>query len=359
MRKTFYIKTSIMLLFVAFFSSCGLKATVNTPVATVTIDSNHIISPETLSRLEQVFAFDLPGSFINMMVFLPDGSALITADSNGEILQWDRATWTKTALIPSHQDTSNDTSGVKKYFAGTTALSPDGETLVNALGENGEVTGYDLKGVELFTFDYNSPVYAVSISRDGKFAAFAGEAGNVIIFDLKTRKQVANLVSDHSYVSSLVFSPDSIMLVVSYERPENVIKTWDTNSWQETDSFSHVTHRTDYHDVIFSPDGAELVIATIEDTEIVFWDLAARQITRELSEHTRAPYQVTFSPDGRLLASAADDGTVRLWNMSTGARIKIIQTNLETGTVAFSPDGTLLAFSVWGQGGIRVWGIAP
>jgi len=87
-------------------------------------------------------------------------------------------------------------------------------------------------------------------------------------FDLNTKQPTANLVSDHEYVTVIVFSPDSKLLLVCYERPDNVMKTWDTAAWQETASFTHATRRIDYHDVLFSPDGKELVIVTTEDVEI-------------------------------------------------------------------------------------------
>ncbi len=55
------------------------------------------------------------------------------------------------------------------------------------------------------------------------------------------------------------------------------------------------------------------------------------------------------------MASAGDDGTVRLWGLQTGANIKTIRLpGQEGGTVAFSPDGTLLVFSIWGKG-VEVW----
>lgn len=326
----------------------------STPKPSVS-SSSQIIHAESLDRLEMVAAFDLPDSFINTVIFSPDNLRLVTADMNGEVLFWECGTWEKSQYLPARSQGADDsTTGI--YFGGILALSPDGNTIVTAYGEDGVVTGRDREGQELFNFSFGSRVLSIAISPNGKFLAVGGMKINVLIFDLETKQPIADLVSDHEYITNVVFSPDSSILVVSYERPSNVMKVWNTTTWQERTTFTHTTERFDYHDLLFSPDGQELVIASTEDIEIKFLDLASMQIIREFPEHSRAPYSITFSPDGSLLASAGDDGTVRFWNMETGENVKTIRTGQEAMAIAFSPDGELIAYSVQGEG-IHVWAI--
>ena len=72
--------------------------------------------------------------------------------------------------------------------------------------------------------------------------------------------------------------------------------------------------------------------------------------------HSNSVWQATFSPDGKTLASASTDGTVRLWNIATGQEILVLQGNdvlWEWYGVEFSVDGTYLvaaskhAFVIW------------
>jgi len=316
-------------------------------------------SPTRAIRLEEVEKLSLPDSFINTIIFSPDNQTMITGDRNGEVLLWERDTWESTVFLPA-QSTYAEDEAAGIWYWGTLALSPDGSMLINAYGDAGMVTGYDLAGQAKFNYSFGSRVWAVAISPNGRLLAVAGLPNNVTIIDLETYQQVANLVSDYEYIFNLIFSPDGNMLVVGYERPGNVIKLWDTATWQETSTFTHVSRRIDYHDTLFMPDGQQLILATNELDDPIgvrIWDLAVGHIVREFPRNSQAAYQIALSPDGSLLAAVHE--AFQLWNMETGYPVVTIRVpNRELGAVAFSPDGTLVAFSSLGEG-VQVWALLP
>jgi RNA polymerase sigma factor (sigma-70 family) len=110
--------------------------------------------------------------------------------------------------------------------------------------------------------------------------------------------------------------------------------------------------------VVFSPDGKTVATAS-HDMTIRLWDVASGKELRQFRGHHGAVLTVAFSPDGKLLASGSQgDPMVRLWQVNSGKDFRQLQGHQGGVTcVAFYPDGKILA-----SGGqdhvIRLWKVA-
>jgi len=107
---------------------------------------------------------------------------------------------------------------------------------------------------------------------------------------------------------------------------------------------------------LLGPGGRYLAIALENESQVRLFDVrAGRQL--HLTGHRDFVSGLAFSPDEAILASGSMDGTVRLWNTTTGDRLATLSGHMEEATaVAFSPDGRTLV-SIARKESLKLWHI--
>ena len=186
--------------------------------------------------------------------------------------------------------------------------------------------------------------YVIRFSRDGAVLMVAGgtpvEKGNVVLFDVKSGKRLAEIGDEIDSVISASLSPDQKLLALG--GTGKTVKVYSTVDG----SFKYkVTKHTDWiTGLAFSPDGK--ILASADRSGMVYLlEAGSGAIVLNLEEHKASVNALDWRSDSKVLASSGDDGRIIWWNVKDGfpviSKMNAHEPPRPQGTYEKIPNGVL------------------
>jgi WD40 repeat protein len=292
---------------------------------------------------KQFFKIANDKQYITNVTFSPDGTLLASCGKRPGVCLWDVATGCLVRTLGGDD---------KDHLVGRIAFAPDGKVIASVADCNVAARIWDVAtGKEIRRHTNAQGFWAVAFTPDSRALAVGGRDGHVSLYDRDTGKQRWRMeaVTDNLGINALAFSPDGAVLAC---KGNSSVRLWNAVTCQECPESAAVPEGLFLHGWLAK--GRVLVLSGRGVLRL--WDSAAGKDVHVTAGHLDAAAAAAWAPDGKTIASASADGTIRLWEANTGRELRSWTAHDKrpvTGIV-FLPDGKSIV-SVGLDGQIRRW----
>ncbi len=291
-------------------------------------------------------------AIVTRMAWSNDGRYLAVPDNSGVIQIWD---------VESGQVYKAFGKGAEKITSVTWSLD---DHLLFCATDTGTVKVWDVKYEQMVKTmrGYAGVIHEICHAPKGRTIAFGADEGvrfidyeaDIARFTPRIRR--ASTEYDLPNVQSIAWSPDGLQLI-SFAKRQPSLQLWDATTGKITELFQSSIGFVNR--LAWSPDGRTVAVAGLDFT-IRIWDVKAGHETTILENHTKIVTALSFSQGGQLLASKGYDDTVRIWRCDTWEMVGLIEESSSTEWlpgVLFNPKRSVMASTSALDTAVRIWDV--
>ena len=198
----------------------------------------------------------------------------------------------------------------------------------------------------------------IEYSPDGTRLA-VGTGIGIWIYDTMTSQDVVLFAAHAGDIGCLAYSPDGSVLASGSS--DKIVRLWNASTGAHLGTLKG--HTASIRSVSFSRDGATLA-SVDHDISVRFWDAVTGEQKRSLELRLQGDQAfsvggIAFNMDSSVLAAwSYPNYNIALWDTSTGTHLRTLEGHTEhLSSVAFSPDGSMLASASW-RDSVHLWDVA-
>ncbi|CAA7260761.1 unnamed protein product [Cyclocybe aegerita] len=301
--------------------------------------------------------------WVKSVAFSSDGTKIVSGSDDKSVRIWDASMGAELKVLNGHSD-----------WVRSVAFSSDGTRIVSGSDDMSMRIWDASMGAELKVLNgHSNGVTSVVFSTDGTQIMSGSRDKSVRIWDASMGAELKVLNGHSDWVKSVAFSSDGTRIVSGSS--DKSVRVWDASTGAELKVLNG--HSDWVESVAFSSDGTRIVSGS-RDNSVRIWDASTGAELKVLNGHSDwvksvafssdgtkivsgsetildCVRSVTFSSDGTRIVSGSDDMSMRIWDASTGAQLKMFDGhNKRVNSVAFSSDGTRIVSGSWDKS-VRVW----